>query len=99
MKSHPQPANEHKTNGGGGGQELQVRDSPCENNQEEERREKNQIKSRTGLPAPLNSNPDCASSLGSYLSHPITPRELGSEIGPPFLFDFTGSEPEALRLT
>lgn len=44
---------------------------------------------KTGLPAPLNSNPDCV-CLGLYLSPtstpylpvPTTSRELGSEIGP-----------------
>lgn len=44
---------------------------PSIKNQDEGRRKK-QIKSKTGLPAPLNSNPDSV-CLGFYPSHPRTP--------------------------
>lgn len=58
-----------------------------------------QIKKQARASCSIELKPQLCICLGFYLSRPTMPRELGSEIGPPFLFDFTVSEPETLRLT
>lgn len=74
MKSCSQPAYEQASdaqNGQEGDKSLRFK-IPSIKTQDEGRGEKKKTDKKTGLPAPLNSNPDCV-CLGLHLSPTSTP--------------------------